>query len=106
MEIGRNSPVPDGTNPTLPEVLAFWNDVLYQPLFRNGDPGSISCEKIDATHYVSVHKHIWPDDFSYGIAYGFARRFLPPKTSFRVSYDPNFPRMDDGGQSTRILIEW
>ena len=106
MEIGRTSPMPPGSNPTLPEVLSIWNDALYQPLFRNGDPGTISLEKISDRHYVSIHKHLWPDDFSYGIAYGFARRFLPPKTAFRVAYDQNMPRMDEGGQSTRIHVEW
>jgi hypothetical protein len=106
MEIGRTSPVPPGSTPTLADVLTMWNDVLYQPLFRNGDPGSVSCEKVSDTHYVSIHRHIWPDDFSYGITYGFARRFLPPKTGFRVFYDPDFPRMDDGGTSTRIHVDW
>jgi hypothetical protein len=106
MEIGRHVPMPPGSNPTLPEVLTMWNDTLYQPLFRNGDPGTIGVEKVSDTHYVSVQENIWPDDFTYGIAYAFARRFLPPNTTFSVYYDEKIPRMDEGGTVTHLHIAW
>jgi hypothetical protein len=45
---------------------------------------------------------------SYGILYAYGRRFLPPKTPFRVYYDPDKPARDYGGQGseTIIHIQW
>ena len=106
MEVGRIIPMPRNSDFTLPEVLMLWNAELYQPLFRNGDPGTVSYEKVSDTHYVSIHRHIWPDDFNYGMTYAFARRFLPPKTQFKVYYDQQVPRLDEGGNETRIHIAW
>ncbi|MBI1256211.1 MAG: hypothetical protein GC204_01950 [Chloroflexi bacterium] len=106
MEIGRIVPMPPGKELSLAEVLAIWNDALYQPLFRNGDAGFIKLQKLSDTHYVTIHENIWPDDFSYGIAYGLARRFLPRGTGFKVYYDEQIPRMDEGGKATHLHIAW
>jgi hypothetical protein len=105
--IGIISPLPpDLKNPTLEEVLIRWDD-MYQMLHRNADVGGITCEKIGEKHYATSHTVIYPDDMSYGILYGFGRRFLPPGTQFKVYYDPEtLPRDRGGKDATVIHIEW
>jgi hypothetical protein len=51
---------------------------------------------------------VYPDDMSYGILYGYARRFLPPGTKFKVYYDPDVLPRDQGGSEnyTIIHISW
>ena len=50
----------------------------------------------------------YPDDFNYGIMYGFALRYLPPHSDFIVSYDPQVTPRDRGGEQgcTVIHIRW
>ena len=94
-------------NPTLEEVLLRWND-MYQSLHRGADIGGIVIEKIGDTHYKTTHTVIYPDDLSYGVLYGYARRFLPPGTRFMVYYDEEVIPRDQGGQDgyTIIYISW
>jgi hypothetical protein len=107
MEIGRICPMPPGMqNPTIEEVLMIWND-LYQGLHRNGDVGLIRVEKESDSHFKTIHTDVYPDDFSYGILYGFAKRFLPAGTSFKVAYDQQQPPRDYGGLGASILhLTW
>lgn len=109
MEVGKNVPVPpDNPNPTLEEMLYGW-DVAYTSLHRNhhDNIGGIAVEKVAEKHYKTIHTHLYPDDMSYGIAYGYARRFLPKGTSFNVFYEPNVPRLDEGdGKNTIIHVKW
>lgn len=108
MKIGEIVPMPPQMeNPTLPEVLAVWDD-LYQFLHRNGDAGNIRCEKVNDKHYKTLHSVIYPDDMSYGILYAYGRRFLPPGTYYKVFYDPDLPARDYGGtdEYSIIHIEW
>lgn len=94
---------PELENPTLDQVLMVWNDV-YQGLHRNGDVGSIRCEKVAEKHYKTLHMDVYPDDLSYGIQYAYARRFLPPHTHFKVFYDPDILPRDYGGQDEVTII--
>ena len=89
------------------QVLMRWDD-MYQMLHRNADVGGITVEKIAEKHYKTSHTVIYPDDMSYGVLFGFARRFLPPGTPFKVYYDPEIPPRDRGGEqdATIIHIEW
>ncbi|HML23172.1 MAG TPA: hypothetical protein PKD09_16075 [Aggregatilinea sp.] len=107
MTIGETIPLPpDAPTPTYEEILMSWNDV-YQNLHRNGDVGTIRCEKISDNHYVTYHTDIYPDDMSYGLQYGYARRFLPRDTAFSVYYDPDYPARDYGGDGETIIhVEW
>jgi hypothetical protein len=103
MEIGRICPMPpDLKDPSLGEVLMAWNGI-YQYLHRNGDVGAIRCEKVNDKHYKTIHTDMYPDDFSYGIVYGYAKRFLPPGTRFKVFYDPEITPRDRGGTDTTVI---
>jgi hypothetical protein len=107
MEIGRICPMPpDLKDPSLGEVLEVW-DGIYQSIHRNGDVGIIRCEKVDDKHYRTIHTDVYPDDFTYGIIYGYARRFLPPGTRFKVFYDSGITPRDRGGNGPTIIhVTW
>jgi hypothetical protein len=107
MKVGTITPAaPHLPNPTLWDVLTCWNDV-YQMIHRKGDVGQIVAEKVDDKHYRIVHTCLYPDDFNYGMVYGYARRFLPPGTDFTVFYDPDITPRDQGGNGPTIIhVTW
>lgn len=108
LKIGEIVPMPPGRpNPTLEQVLRGWNGI-YQMLHRNGDVGTIAVEKVGPQHFKLTFTDVYPDDFSYGIIYGYGRRFLPLGTQFTVYYDPNVTPRDRGGDgnTTVIHITW
>ncbi len=103
MEIGRIYPIsPDLKNPDIGQVLMGWND-MYQSIHRNGDVGAIACEKVSDKHYRLIMTDIYPDDFSYGIISGYAKRFLPSGTAFNVFYDPDTKSRDYGGDGPTVI---
>ncbi|NDJ61389.1 MAG: hypothetical protein GYB67_09700 [Chloroflexi bacterium] len=89
----------------LHQVLLNWNN-SYQSLHRGADVGYHHIEKVSETHYRATSTALYPDDFFYGVAYGFARRFLPPDVDFSVAFDDDTPNLDDGGENTVINIKW
>lgn len=109
LEVGKIAPlVRPVDNPTLADALSQWND-MYHVLHQNHQDqiGQIEVEKVSDTHYKTIHTDLYPDDFTYGIAYSFARRFLPPGTQFTVFYDPDVPQRDEhGGEKTVIHVKW
>ena len=108
MKIGETIPLPPGMeDPTLVDILNMW-DGMYQYLHRGADAGKITIEQVGPQHYKTIHTNPYPDDMSYGVLYGYARRFLPDGTMFRVYYDPDVPARDYGGTEdyTIIHVEW
>ena len=107
IQIGMITPMPpDLENPTLEEVLMRWDDA-YQYLHRDADVGGIVVEKVSDKHFKTIHTVVYPDDMSYGVLYGYGRRFLPAGTYFSVYYDPDHPPRDRGGQDKTIIhIKW
>ena len=108
MKIGEIVPMPPALpNPTLEEVLLIWDDI-YQAIHRNGDVGYIRCEKVADKHLKTTHSDMYPDDLSYGVLYGYGRRFLPRGSKFTVFYDPDVKARDYGGDGdvTIIHIKW
>lgn len=55
-------------------------DYAYQMNHRNGDVGHYMAEQMGEHHIKVTMTAPYPDDQAYGVLYGFARRFLPPKT--------------------------
>lgn len=107
-EVGQIFPMPPTLkeNPTPGDVLMIWGDI-YQAIHRNGDPGAIVGTKISDKHYKTIHTCLYPDEFNYGIVYGYARRFLPPGTSFTAYYDPHMLPRDWGGNGPTVIhLEW
>lgn len=96
---------PEMVHAPLSQILFLWND-LYHLQHRKGQIGSVQTEKLGETHYRTIHNHLYPDDFTYGLAYGMARRFLPHGTHFKVLYDPKTPHIDVGGTLTIIDVMW
>ncbi|MBN1428793.1 MAG: hypothetical protein JXB07_10440 [Anaerolineae bacterium] len=87
------------------ELLMHWDD-HYQNNHRLGDIGYKSTEKINDRHYqVTLHGGLYPDDFEYGVLYGFGKRFLKD-APFVVSYDDTVQRLDKGGKKTVLDIQW
>ncbi|HLA42125.1 MAG TPA: hypothetical protein VJZ27_01745 [Aggregatilineales bacterium] len=109
MKIGEIVPVPPelGEKPSLEDVLMIWDD-LYQGLHRNTDVGGITIEKVHDNYFKTFHTVIYPDDMSYGVLYGYARRFLPVSTHFTVFYEPDVTPRDKGGDgdATVISVKW
>lgn len=107
MAVGENTHLPpEMEQMTLGGILELW-DAHYQMHHRNGDIGHAATQKISDTHYtITIHKGLYPDDLEYGVAYGFAKRFLPDDEYFLVEYDPDVTRMDDGGDETVIHVKW
>jgi hypothetical protein len=110
MEIGKTLPMPpELANPTLGDVLTLVWDAGYKAVHRNhdGNIGGVATEKINDKHYKTIHTHLYFDDMSYGIAYAFAKRFLPEGTHFTVYYDPDLPQRDmDDAETTVLHIKW
>jgi hypothetical protein len=109
MEVGKMMPTPEGKpNPTLEDMFRAWNGT-YQGMHRNhhNDIGGMQVEKISDRHIKMTHTHIYPDDLIYGMTYAYCRRFLPKGTAFKVYYEPDMPRMDEGeGDKTVLHISW
>jgi hypothetical protein len=90
----------------LPVVLEHWQDHMNANM-RKGDPGTIITQKVDDKFYKIRHNNLFPDDFCYGLAYGFCRSRLPLGTNFKVWYEDYNNRIDNGdAEETVICIEW
>ena len=97
---------PQLENASLPQILQSWNKI-YQGQHRGGELPAHVVEKISDTEYRCTFRDIYPDDFKYGLGYGFAKRFLPKGTRFTVSYDDMKNRMDFGdADKTVMTIKW
>lgn len=107
MEVAENVILPpELENATLPQILGRWNDI-YQMQHRGGDIGHVAVEAVDDQQFRTIHRHIYPDDMVYGLAYGWCRRFLPPGTPFAVQYEELDNRMDQGNNDqTVVLVTW
>lgn len=111
MEIATNMVMPpEMEHAPLVAILEAW-DVLYHMQHRNlvnpgVDIGYVKLEKVTENHYTTIHRHLYPDDMTYGLAYGMAKRFLPKGTHFKVKYDSEAPNRDQGGSVTIIHIMW
>lgn len=97
---------PELEHASLEQILMLWNDLYHLQHRGQSEIGYVLCEKVSDTHMKCIQKHIYPDDFTYGIAYGFARRFLPRGMNFVVEYDKATKRMDEGGEKTIIHVKW
>lgn len=74
---------------------------------RGTDPGEIRCEVVDDHHVRVITRTPDPDDYLYGVTYGYMRRFAKPRgITFTVSYDLETLRREQGGQYTIMHVEW
>ncbi|MEO1286354.1 MAG: hypothetical protein AAFV93_01195 [Chloroflexota bacterium] len=97
---------PQMQNASFVDFLNFWNKI-YHKQHRGGNIGAHIVGRMDETQYRVVSNSLYPDDFVYGVGYGFARRFLPKGTYFTVKYENANYRMDAGGADKTVLIfQW
>lgn len=90
----------------LGKILEMW-DVIYKKQHKGDNIGGKNIEKLSDTKYRAVLNDLYPDDLSYGVAYGWCRRFLPQGTRFIVKYEDIDNRRDTTGtETTTLLIEW
>lgn len=87
------------------KVLESWN-TLYARQHRGGNIGGNVIEKVSDQQYKITLGNIYPDDFTYGVLYGMAKRWLPQGTHFKLHYDQGNPRRDEGGVTTILHISW
>jgi hypothetical protein len=73
---------------------------------RGSNIGTITAEKVSDTHVKLSFVLPWPDDIWYGCVYGYTRRFAPKGTRFKVHYDTDVRRCDEGGKVTIIHVTW
>jgi hypothetical protein len=73
---------------------------------RGKDTGEIKCEIVTDRHVKMILRVVTPDTLWYGIFYGYVRRFVPKGTHFKVYFDQDVPRRDNGGDVTIIHITW
>jgi hypothetical protein len=106
IEIGKVIVFPPEVE-TLEQALLTWN-ASYHAVHRGADVGDKCAELVKEGHYRVTFTDLYPDDFNYGIMYGFALRFLPPGTNFTIYYDPAIHPRDRGGDHpcTVIHMRW
>lgn len=106
IEIGKRIVFPPAIV-DLDAALEAW-DASYHAVHRGGEVGHKQAVKVDDRHYRIVLTDVYPDDFNYGIIYGFGGRFLPPGSDFTVFYDADVKPRDRGGEAghTDIHIRW
>ncbi len=78
----------------------------YRLNYRGSDIGGIVAEVIAENHVRLIIRSFEPDDLWYGNIYGFMRRFAPGNVRFKVAYDPDLPRRDQGGEVTVLHVTW
>jgi hypothetical protein len=91
---------------TMPFEQIISNSAAFALNTRGPKPKSMKIDVLGPKHIVRRYIAPEPDDYWYGVAYGYAKRFLAPGVKFRVYYDPNVPRRDNGGEETLVHIEW
>lgn len=80
-------------------------DYAYKMNNRGTDIGAYIGEVINERHIKVTITAPYPDDYNYGILYGFARRYLAGE-QFTVAYDENVLRCDMDGDETVINVTW
>lgn len=96
---------PELANASYPQFMRQLSGI-YDSAHRGGYPGAYEVEIISDNHVQLTARVPYPDDFIYGIQYGFAKRFLPKGTNFNVRYDDQSQRADEGGEYTIFHITW
>lgn len=105
-ELGANNLPAEMKDAPIEDIFAAYGKV-YKMRHRNGDPGSISTEKLGPKHIAIIMQDSpYPDDVYYGVFYAYARALLPTTSHFTVKYDTSLPRQREGGEKTIIHIEW
>jgi hypothetical protein len=92
---------------TLPFEAKMSNLGSQHPHFNRGTNYGYIKDNLVAQGHMQYHIFTpFPDNWWYGIFYGGAKRFLPPNSRFKVYYDKDKLRREEGGDETIIHVEW
>lgn len=89
----------------LEDVLGLMS-AAYHLNMRGTDIGEIQVTHLGPRHTLTTNRTPFPDDFWYGVIYGYMRRFAPKGTTYIVKFDPDIKRRSQGGERTLIHITW
>lgn len=106
MNTVENLVVPPEFTSLSPFDMLAQSDALYHTHSRGTDIGYIAVEQVANSHVVLTYHAPLPDDYWYGIVYGFCRRFFPPHTAAKVYFDTTMLRREEGGEDTVIHVTW
>jgi hypothetical protein len=98
--------VPPGVGDLPYDQILMMVGQLYAMQHRNGDAGTYQIERVGEKHIKYACNSVYPDHLMYGYVYGVAKRFMPSGTQFRVAYDEEASRQDDGGDVTIVHLTW
>ncbi len=106
IKIADNAMLPPGFS-SLPLLTVLQNaNSIFQLNSRGTETGEITTEVLGDKHAKLTFRVPDPDDFWYGILFGYVRRCMPQGTHFTVSYDKEVPRREQGGEVTVMHVEW
>jgi hypothetical protein len=87
------------------EILRHLDDA-YQMNYRGSEIGGVRAEKVGDKHVQILIRSFEPDDLWYGNLHGLMRRFLPKGKGYKVFYDREAPRREQGSYATIIHVTW
>jgi hypothetical protein len=106
IKIAENVTFPPGFD-SLPLLTVLQNGSrVFHMNSRGSETGEITVETLNDKHVKLAFRVPDPDDFWYGIVFGYVRRCMPKGTHFTVFYDKEIPRREQGGEVTIIHVEW
>lgn len=106
MSIAEHTPLPpDFDNLSIEDALRKFTEVT-RVVNRGTDVGNINFDIVGSRHAKLIYRLPMPDEYLYGVTYGYMRRFLPKGTPFEVRFDPDVERRDNGGAVTTIHVSW
>jgi hypothetical protein len=103
-ELGAKNLPPHMLSMTLIDFVTAYATV-FQSRHRNGDAGYVITERIDNNHVTLRFKSPYPDDFMYGVLYGYARYYTGEKRRFTLRFDENHKRREQGGDETVLHLQ-
>ena len=106
MAVATHTPLPfDHTHMPIEVALQKFTEVT-QWVNRGTDVGDIYIEILGPRHVKVIYRLAGPDEYLYGVTYGYMRRLLPKGTPFKVYFDPDTARREQGGTHTIIHATW
>src|SRR5690606_31311066 len=101
MIVGQDVRFPDENESELSYREKISQILLAYPYFMRGtDIGYIQDVELSPQHLIYKIRTPFPDDIWYGIIYGFCKRFMPATIAYKVYYDANKLRFEQGGEET------
>lgn len=106
MAIAEHTPLPPEWDELPIEGVLQEYTAITALVNRGTDLGEIGYKIVDPRHVRLHYRFPVPDDYWYGVTYGFMRRFLPKGTPFKVYFDVGLPRREQGAEATIIHVTW